>query len=506
MVDLNSSSEERLVNFSEWKASLLISTLVISSLLIFYGDIFSSLINWWWTTSKYAHSLIIFPAIIYLCYDLRHELKRHTPQTNPLAFIAIIPITILIPLFNYIDVQIIAETLLVILVPMVIWAMMGNAVLLIILTPLSLLITVAPIWEMFASFLTGITADVAHISLNFLGVPVFRDEMYLTIPEGVFEIAEGCGGFRYFISGLSLGLIFAHLNFNSLKRQIIIVLFAVLLSIVTNWIRVMIVIWAGHVTDMQHPYVNEHVNLGWYVFGVAFFLYFFLCVRFIPSGRKERGESDTQASQNSEYKLANYIRFGMLSVFLIVLPQLAITYVPAKHPEDLSAYTFPVLPEWKGPIIGLSNWEPLFPGATHSQVVNYSKEGVDVELFYALYQKQTQGEELINYTNSITNKSWKNYKPKTVIFKGLGQEMLVNRVKVNTTAGERNIWMWYRVAGVDTPERNLAKLLELKQVFNDNKTSMVFAVLSKNEPTEANLKTIARLVNSIYPQLTDNFE
>jgi len=265
-----------------WKTAITLSALTLIPFLYLHSDILLSLVNWWWTTSKYGHSLIIFPAIAYLIFDQRKILATSIIRPDFIALVPLSAATFLISLFNYIDVQILTETLFVLVIPLVLWAIMGRTVLSVIAMPLILLITVTPIWELVAPLLTNITADVAHISLNVLGVPVFKDEMYLTIPEGVFLIAEGCGGFRYFISGLSLGLIFAHLNYNSLSQRTVIVLMAVILSIVSNWIRVMIVIWAGHITDMQHPYVKAHVNLGWYVFAAAFFLYFFICNRFTP--------------------------------------------------------------------------------------------------------------------------------------------------------------------------------------------------------------------------------
>jgi len=497
----------RSINTGQWTKAITLSLVIFFPFFYTYSDVLFSLINWWWTTSKYAHSLIIFPAIIYLIYEQRKVLS--TVQLKP-DYIALFPLAgaaILLALFDYIDVQVIILTLFVSIIPLIIWAIMGRQVIVIIALPLTLLITVAPIWELFAPLLTEFTARIAHLSLNLLGVPVFKDEMYLTIPEGVFLIAEGCGGFRYFISGLSLGLIFAHLNYNSFKQQTLIVLFAVVLSIVTNWIRVMIVIWAGHVTDMQHPYVKAHVNLGWYVFAVAFFLYFFICNRLIPhTPAKEKIDPKNQTAPHRAIYKNTLI--GGLILLALLSPKFVVDKTMPTSVEALPLFVFSTITGWNSPRINMSDWKPTFKGAAQHQVATYTKDSLSVDIFYALYQDQSQGNELINFKNSITNDEWSGFNPKNSQLSLTNNTIqTVNKIRANTNHGERTIWMWYNISGIESSDRKTAKLLELKKTISTNKLSMVFAVSTLQViDTPKALSSIESLLHDIYPQILNHFE
>jgi exosortase A len=494
-------------NTGQLTNAITLSLLTFLPFFYIYSEVLFSLTNWWWTTSKYAHSLIIFPAIIYLIYEQRQILSAVPLKPDFLALIPLVFSTTLLSMSNYIDVQIITQTLFVAIIPLILWAIMGRKIITIIALPLALLITVAPIWELFAPLLTEFTARVAHLSLNLLGVPVFKDEMYLTIPEGVFLIAEGCGGFRYFISGLSLGLIFAHLNYNSFKQQALIVLFAVLLSILTNWIRVMIVIWAGHVTDMQHPYVRAHVNLGWYVFAIAFFLYFFICNRFIPhKAAKQKVSPKTSVSQKPSVHKNTLI--GGLTLLALLSPWFIIAKISSPSVDVFPLHNFGTVTGWDSPQINKSNWRPQFNGSTQQQVATYTKKNLSVDIYYALYQDQSQGNELINFNNSITNKEWVSFNPKDALLSPTNNSKLtVKKIRANTQQGELTILTWYRISAIESSNSNIAKLLELKKIISTNKLSMVFAVSTLQDiNTPETLSSIESLLQEIYPEIINHFE
>lgn len=462
-----------------WRQALFALAAMLVLFGAFYYEILSALVDWWWTTSKYAHSLIIFPAIVYLLYIDRSRFSRLWPVPSYLALLLVVPLGIAVPLFQFIDVQILAETALVLLLPAIIWTTLGSQIIRVMVIPLALIITVAPIWELFSPFLTQVTASVAHASLNLLGIPVFRDEMYLRIPEGVFEIAEGCGGFRYFISGLSLGLIFAQLNFRSLRNQVFIVVAAVLLSILTNWIRVMIVIWAGHVTDMQHPYVHEHVTLGWYVFAAAFFLYFFLCNRFIEVSSPEghtRAASERDSNNSERNYLVQACPVILIVAACVILPPFLLGQQFNDREETELPIEFTEVSGWSGPYVHKNDWKPEFNGATQEQLVSYGNGKTVFDVYFASYSEQAQGKELINVNNSVTNKDAMAFQPKRRTLSFQGGELEVESIRVESLRGESFVWRWYIVAGVETTDRKLAKMLELKNLFTEKPVSMVVAV------------------------------
>ena len=55
---------------------------------------------------------------------------------------------------------------------------------------------------------------------------------------------------------------------------------AIVMALLTNWLRIAIIIVAGHLTDMQHYLVSgEHYTFGWAMFAVAMAIYFLIVRR-----------------------------------------------------------------------------------------------------------------------------------------------------------------------------------------------------------------------------------
>ena len=77
------------------------------------------------------------------------------------------------------------------------------------------------------------------------------------------------------------------------------------------------------------------------------------------------------------------------------------------------------------------------------------------------YPVQSQGSELISDLNSIADESlWRlQYAHGRPVAQG-GRRVLEQHM-VSTTGQQRLVWYWYRVAGVTTSNRYLAKLLQV---------------------------------------------
>ena len=70
-------------------------------------------------------------------------------------------------------------------------------------------------------------------------------------PAGTFEIADGCSGLRYVITALALVVFYSALFLRRYRSMVILGLFALLGSMLTNWLRITALILIGHFTDMR---------------------------------------------------------------------------------------------------------------------------------------------------------------------------------------------------------------------------------------------------------------
>ena len=100
-----------------------------------------------------------------------------------------------------------------------------------------------------------------------MGVATQVDGHSVTIPEGTFSIVEGCSGKRYMVIGLAFATMAGVTHDVRGRGRIILLATATLAALVTNWLRVVVVIYVGHVSNMQNYLVaREHLSFGYALF------------------------------------------------------------------------------------------------------------------------------------------------------------------------------------------------------------------------------------------------
>jgi exosortase A len=115
-------------------------------------------------------------------------------------------------------------------------------------------------------WLMRVTADVASIALNALGMPVLREGMYFTLPGGRFEVATACSGFRYLNAALALSVLIAYFEFRSWAKRTLFIAGAVAAVMVVNGLRAMLVMAIASWSEMRYMTGVDHVWLGWGLF------------------------------------------------------------------------------------------------------------------------------------------------------------------------------------------------------------------------------------------------
>ena len=85
-----------------------------------------------------------------------------------------------------------------------------------VLFPMLYLIFLLPGWGLLTALLQKTSVDSVTFLMSFTGIPTFVENNFVTIPAGVFEIANGCSGLRYLIVSLAISSLF---NFLYLKQM-----------------------------------------------------------------------------------------------------------------------------------------------------------------------------------------------------------------------------------------------------------------------------------------------
>jgi len=468
---------------SLWRRSLIISALSLIMLISLYFDSWHSLLRVWLESKDYGHGLFVVPITLYLVWLRRVELLNIKPIPSVLGVCFLIFVCALWFVANVIGVQVVEQVSVVLILFFILWALLGGTVAKILSFPILYLLFAVPVWSVFGGLLQDFTAIYVTKILLVIGVPAFLEGHYITIPEGRFLVDDNCGGLRYFVAALAIGALYAYLNYQSTIKRIVFVIIIASLAVVVNWARAFIVILMGHRTEMQHPFVDDHVGLGWVLFSIMIFVLFWVggWVRDEPMSGSERVERVPVPTIRKN-------RFVRIStpIFLALFP-VSILMVDVRT-ESLGSLKFDVPDGVSGWSITDANagrsWSPLFSGSDMSELVGYQQNNsAYVMMYVAGYRSQEQGSELISGNNRIYDSDeWRKIAERDrVISYESGSHLLVRELQLKKGSDTRIIWYWYHVAGFVASSPFNAKALELANFFTPSPASMVVAIASDDQ-------------------------
>jgi exosortase A len=132
--------------------------------------------------------------------------------------------------------------------------------------PAAFLVFIFPFWGVLVPILQSISVAAVTYMMSFTGIPTYVEAEMITIPAGVFEIADGCSGLRYMIVSLAIGSLFIFLNIRDTKRAVLFFSMTIFGALLTNWIRITALILIGDYTNMESSLMEDHNTFGWYLY------------------------------------------------------------------------------------------------------------------------------------------------------------------------------------------------------------------------------------------------
>lgn len=143
------------------------------------------------------------------------------------------------------------------------------------LFPFAFLVFIFPFWGSLAVPLQSLSVYVVTALMGLTSIPVYVENEFVTIPAGIFEIAEGCSGLRYVIVSAAISSLYVFLYLKTIRSALIFSAISLAGALVTNWLRIVALIVIGHETDMQSSLMTDHNNFGWYIYiPVAIFQFY----------------------------------------------------------------------------------------------------------------------------------------------------------------------------------------------------------------------------------------
>ena len=446
-------------NAKHQKAMLLlgVSSLILWGVLTFEG--LSSAVAIWWGNEIFNHCFLILPVCIYLINTKRTQLSQtpFKPTLFPLPLIAVLAFCYIVGVVGKINlVQHLATFT---LLPLIVWSLIGHQAARVIWFPLVFVIFSVPVGEQLIPSLQSITADGAAALLEFSGIPLFRNGLYLEIPSGRFVVAEACSGVSFFIASIVIGLMYTYLFIEGRKRQALFILIAFVLPVLANIVRVYGIISIAHYSNMQYAVGADHLIYGW-----VFFSFVIVCLFII--GEKIR---DKQLSPDRETPLVAppcEYRPGPVVLLLCILVganlwQVSISLGSTKPLDSgLPALAKPLSNQCSA---GLT-WQPPANNATEFSVVDVPWQDKCAVRLYRAWFNEVDESELVSAQNRLYHPTdWTLLDERTETIQLAGSVVKLTVLQITNSAGDTiYLTRWYRIGNNTFVSAFKAKLYQLQ--------------------------------------------
>jgi EpsI family protein len=489
-----------------WRIILPAFVFLLLLLLFLYQDTTLYLARIWseWEDGSYSHGFVVLLLSGYIIYKKRKVLSL--VDTCPALYaIPLVALNVVAwSLAGLANIQLLQAVILLPLVLSVILLLGGWQVTRKLLLPVLYIGLAIPVWSPLMPLLQTITAESAFSLARIAGIPAFMDDFTINLPAGRLSIEEACSGLHYLLAGVTLGVFYAWQNYRAFRHRFLVVALAIGASILANVLRVFIITWLAHRTAMQHPYVEDHLSLGWYLFAALVFL--LLVVDLLLGRHADDDDAVRPGTKNVPCKYTHNWRYAIifLATVLLAAGPLVTAWTGSNIVyRDLQALVLPAgRSGWQGPFAPGDEWRPQFQGAI-SQMAAYRRNGEAVLLYIAYYSRQQQGSELINELNQIANQDrWRRTdRAVTSIVPG-GQTVIEEKLQ-SRDKGPRLVWYRYRVAGHYTSSRVTAKILEVAGMLAGHSGASVIAVATEiNDDVPAARERLSGFLASMGEPLT----
>lgn len=326
-----------------------------------------------------------------------------------------------------------------------------------------------PVWELLVPSLQMLAVAVVRVGIEIIGIPAFIQGINVNIPGGRFIVEGGCSGVRYLLVAVAITSLWGYLYISSKKYTALLIFLGAVISIVTNWIRIFLIIIIGYETQMKSSIVYDHEFFGWILFAIAL-----IPIMFIAMKLEKKAEVLPQAAAIKEkpeitpsWNLKKGIPFIVVLSALPIASQLIEHAIPSINAPSISgeikstafentqqAFRTPedILSQSKKTLGG---WRPDYSGIEMWSTFQLKPSGLQVLLGHI--SQQREGHELFSSTNfmeAANSSQWtETFNRNKLYLRNIYSQKWVGRV-------------FYRVGGEMTTPGIKGKLQQLYSVHN----------------------------------------
>ncbi len=370
-------------------------------LLIFRHDV-ATMADIWWNSSTFGHCLFVGPIIAWLVWQRAPELRRLTPQSWWPALLIVAAGAGGWLLGDAAGVAVARHLGLVLMLQGAVVACLGPAVTRGLLFPVAYMLFLVPIGDALVPPLQTLTANMCMALLRLFGVPAHIEGVFITIPNGYYEVAEACSGVKFLVAMIAYGALVANVCFRSWTRRVLFMIAAVIVPVLANGLRAFGTIYVGYLSDGRMAGDFDHIIYGWVFFAVVMTAMMAGGWRFFDR-RPNDSWFDAAAVQPVPPPVDSPRRSTGVAVAVVALALTPMLWSAAIATDGAASLPSRIVPPdvsgWKRVDDAAHYpWRPRFDGADHAVIGHYrDAAGHTVDLSITVYADQADGREIVGY-------------------------------------------------------------------------------------------------------------
>ena len=394
---------------SQWPTASLVLGLLLAWTLAWYFDTANAIVSIWWRSETFTHGFLVVPIVLWMVWHKRAHLALLQPRPSPWVLVLLLLSGLGWLLGDLVAVNALTQFAFVALLALLVPTALGLTVSRTLAFPLAFLFFAVPFGEFAMPQLMEWTADFTVTALRLSGIPVYREGLQFVIPSGSWSVVEACSGVRYLIASVTVGTLFAYLNYQSTQRRVLFIIVSIIVPIIANWLRAYMIVMLGHLSGNKLAAGVDHLIYGWVFFGIVIMLMFLIGARWSepePSVSAADVEAAAQCRALSGKDSLATPAFALVAVLAAIVVALPLA---ARWGLDQAQNTAPVQlvapPQlaagWAAQATPQPEFQPAFNNPSAQINTRYALGEQRVGLYVGYYRQQTYQRKLVSSANVL---------------------------------------------------------------------------------------------------------
>ena len=349
----------------------------VASVVLPLAPTFLSMADVWNRDSTFTHGYVIPLLSAWLLWRDRAALSRVEIKPELRALTVVVALLAVWGAADLAGVQVVRQGAAVALIVASAWVVLGSAFVRAAMFPLAYLFFAVPFGDFLVPYLVEFTTHFTVAAVEAVGVPIYREGTFFSLPSGNFEVVKACSGVRYLIATVALGTLFCALSYSSWRRRVAFMALCLVLPIIANGLRAFGIVMIAHYSGLRYAVGIDHFIYGWVFFGLVIGLLFWIGAKF--ADRPDAPQIAEHTGSTQRYSVP--VLAGVVGVTVFVAGanyfwRVSAAEFPRIDPPQFAA----VDSSWRGPLDKNPGWQPEFARSELASGARYESSRGNVTL------------------------------------------------------------------------------------------------------------------------------